>query len=102
MRIEFERSGGLMGRTVACSVDTETLPADEAHELRELVERADFFALPESPPGSAARSDQFAYTVRIESEGRGHTVMTSDDAAPSALVPLLDRLSRMARRSRGE
>lgn len=102
MRIEFERSGGLMGRTVACSVDTETLPADEARELRELVERADFFALPESPPGADARSDQFVYSVRIEWEGRGHTVVTSDDAAPSALVPLLDRLSRIARKSRGE
>lgn len=102
MRIEFERSGGLMGRTVACSVDTETMPADEARELRELVEQADFFSLPESPPGSAAQSDQFSYTIRIELEERSHTVTTSDDAAPSALVPLLDRLSRTARRSRRE
>lgn len=102
MRIEFERSGGLMGRTIACSLDTETLPPDEARELRELVEEADFFSLPESTPGSAAQADQFSYKIMVESEGRSHTVTTSDDAAPSALVPLLDRLSRAARRSGGE
>lgn len=101
MRIEFERSGGLAGMRLTLSVDTDTLPESEADEIAKLVKEADFFALPEeagTPPGA----DAFNYKVTIESEGRSHTVRTSELEAPPGLSPLLQRLERLARRKRGD
>ncbi|MBF8284669.1 MAG: hypothetical protein HW378_3584 [Anaerolineales bacterium] len=42
MRIEFVRTGGFAGMRMATTVNTETLPPDEARVLRESVDAARF------------------------------------------------------------
>ena len=96
LKVRFERSGGFAGMTLAREVDAASLPPDEARRLRELVEGADFFALP--PAGAPGRgADRFQYVVEVEQGGRRHAVRTGDDA-PQALQPLLDYLTRLARK----
>ncbi|MGH7548131.1 MAG: protealysin inhibitor emfourin [Gemmatimonadales bacterium] len=99
MNISFERSGGVAGMRVTAAINSDTLPDAEASELKQLVDRAGFFDLPASS-GPSGGADQFVYRVTIETEGRRHTVETTDAAAPPALQPLLAWLHQAARRSR--
>ena len=97
MHIHFERSGGLMGRSLSCSVDTDTLPDDEAISLQELVAAASFFDLPAESKQSEVLYDQFQYKVVIEHNEVKHTVEMTDTSAPNSLRPLLRRLTIMTR-----
>ncbi|MCB9422867.1 MAG: hypothetical protein H6667_23915 [Ardenticatenaceae bacterium] len=94
MRIYFERSGGMMGKPVTATVDTKSLPSDEATAWREMVLESSFFALPETLKAASSESrDQFQYKVVVEVEEVSHTVETTDGAAPDSLRPLLRRLT---------
>jgi hypothetical protein len=99
MRIQFERSGGFMGRTVNLAVDLDDLPAGEAEALRRLVEQADFSGLNKDLAPTQARDD-FQYRITVETEKGEHTVRVSDASAPESLRPLLEELSRRARTQR--
>jgi len=92
----MERSGGFMGRKVKTAVDTSALPAEEAHNLHEMVDETHFFELPpvlEDGEGV----DRFQYKVTVETMERRHTVETSEIAAPLELQMLLRRLTLLAR-----
>jgi hypothetical protein len=102
MRIHFERSGGFAGMRMTTTVDTSTIPPDEAQELQKLVESAEFFSLPELIPTRGSQTDRFRYKVKVETGGRRHTVDTGEDAAPDTLRPLLRRLTDIARSTRRE
>ncbi|MBM4422444.1 MAG: hypothetical protein FJ030_03500 [Chloroflexi bacterium] len=97
MKISFERAGGFAGMRVAHTVDTDSLSADDARELHQLVEAACFFDLPAVIQSSAPGGDQFQYKLTVEAGGRTHTVEAGDAAAPETLQPLLLRLTRLAR-----
>lgn len=101
MRIEFERSGGVAGMRLSLSIDTDTLPEEEADAIEDLVDRSDFFALSEQTE-AVSTPDAFTYRVTVEAEGRRHTVTTTDIGAPASLTPLLERLESRARRTRKE
>ena len=98
VKVQFERSGGFTGIKRAVTVDSQSLPPGEARELKERVERADFFNLPTEIIGQKG-ADQFVYTLTVESEGRRHTVRTGDTAAPERLKPLIEWLTAQARAS---
>ena len=101
MKIRFERSGGFAGMMTSVDVDADSLPDAERQALATLVSNAGFFALPSKVVDSAAAgADRFNYRITIESDGRTHTVETTDGSAPASLVPLLDWLSGAARRAR--
>jgi len=97
MRIDIERSGGFAGMLLRASIDTDTLPPEQAKELAPLLDAAHFFELPTITHSPSTRADQFRYKITIESEGRTHTVETGDESAPSTLRPLLRRLTALAR-----
>ena len=99
MQIHFERTGGVTGRSLTATLDTETLSPEEAHRLREMVDAAGFFELPAVIVTPAPGVDRFYYTLTVDTAGRQHTVHTSDAAAPEALRPLLDWLTDVARRT---
>jgi hypothetical protein len=101
MKIRFERSGGFAGMLVTTTVDTEALAPEEAQQLRLSIEEADFFALPRKLTAPSPGADHFQYNITVESEGRRHTIETTDVAAPEALRPLLRRLTRLARSTGG-
>jgi hypothetical protein len=100
MQIQFERSGGFAGMTVAATIDTDQLPAQEADELRALIDAAGFFNLPAKPAIASVGADQFQYTISVKAEGRQHTIQTGDASASEALQRLLRRLTALARSAR--
>ncbi len=100
MRIHFERTGGFAGMGMAATIDTGSLSQEEAAQLRDLVEAAGFFDLPAEVTGPERGADRFLYRLTVEMEGRRHTVRTSDAAVPAALRPLIDWLTKAARKAR--
>jgi hypothetical protein len=97
MRIYFERSGGFLGTTLSTTVDTSTLPPEEANQLGELLQDTNFFEL---PPVLAQEkgADQLSYRLTVETATQSHTVVTTDMDAPDELQPLLRQLTLLARR----
>jgi hypothetical protein len=96
MQILFERSGGFAGMTVTLTVDTASLSADVAAQLRNLVAAADFFHLP-AELLTPAQPDRFQYRVAIEENGQNHIVTVGEAGVPDTLRPLLEWLMEAAR-----
>ncbi len=95
-KITFERSGGLMGQEISLDLDLDTIPPDEAQNITQLLQRANFFKLP-SNLVSRSTPDEFQYQITVDSGTLHHTVHTCDTSAPAALRPLLNLLSALAR-----
>lgn len=93
MRITYERTGGFAGITRKKTVDTATLPPNEANELPRLVEVADLFNLPAQIPAPNSQSDRFQYRLTVEDNGKQHTVIVSEAALPGTLRPLIEWLN---------
>ena len=84
------------------SVDTDSLPAEDASRLVQLVEKAGFFELEQGSADAPPGRDRFEYRLMIESQIWGrHTVVMPESAVPEELRPLLDHLNAMARRRDG-
>ena len=97
MRIIFNRSGGIMGFNSSLTLNLDELPIDQAETLRLLLDKANFFTLTENPP-THPTPDSFHYTITVETDTITHTLHTSDTTAPDELHPLLQELSKRARR----
>ncbi len=89
MKIDLERSGGFAGMIISKAVDSTSLPSDQANQMRQLVDAADFFRL---PPKITARTepDSFQYRLTVEDNGKQHTVEVGEQAVPGTLRPLLE------------
>jgi len=97
MKIHFERTGGFAGMVRSTTVDTSSLPSDEAHKVEDLVEQADIQNTSPTTENSRQRgaADYFTYKVTIESEeGTKHTVECTDVAMRPSIKPLLDYLTK--------
>lgn len=102
LRVEWERSGGFAGMRMAATLDSESLSPEDADELRDLVEAAGFFELPEQIGGpDEGGADRFLYTVAVATDSRRHSVHTSEAAAPPALRSLIQWLTKAARKGGG-
>ena len=99
MRAILERTGGFAGMRLTATADTDMLSDTDAEQLRQLVNGANFFALPELIVPQQPQPDRFQYTVTIEDEGRTHTVTASEAAIPASMRPLTDFLARQGRRA---
>lgn len=98
MHIQFERAGGFAGMRLTVDLQTDTLPQEDQLRLRQLVDEADFFALPAELRDTGTAPDEFTYKLTIETSDRRHTVETTESAAGPKLRPLLEWLTRAARR----
>ena len=98
VRIDFQRSGGFAGLTFGTSVDTASLPPEEARQIEDMVQQADFFALPQTVSGPPVGADRFQYDITVTRGDTSHSVSVGESAVPPTLRPLLDRLTDMARR----
>jgi hypothetical protein len=96
MRIRYERSGGLANIPLKLEVDSDTLPAGQAKELKRLIEGADLFNQPASPAAAKGVADQFQYEISVEDGKRKQTIRTTDTAAPAELLGLVDWLNGLA------
>lgn len=95
-KINFKRSGGLMGQQVDTDIDLNELPDAEAQELMQLIAETSFFNIPQNMIGHTT-PDEYEYVVTVEAGNSHHTIQTSDTNAPDSLRPLLDRLSQLSR-----
>jgi hypothetical protein len=100
LRMSIERSGGFAGITMRTAVDEKDLTPDEAKELHQLVEEADFFNLPGKIVSRSPQPDRFQYELSLEENGRQHTVTVSEEAMPEKLKPLVKWLMEKARQAR--
>ena len=96
MRIYLVRSGGFAGIPLTVTIDSATLSMEEAVELLEMVESANFFNLPPLISAREPGADRFQYKVIIEREGKQHSVEIQEAAIPPTLRPLLQWLTAAA------
>ncbi len=100
MRIQFDRAGGLAAPAMRQSytVESANLPADEANELKALVESAGIaeLASTKGAAGAPDRPDMFRYRITVENDGKRHTAVFSDADMPAAIRPLISWLTRRA------
>lgn len=93
MRIQLNVSGGMAyipGLSRPIIIDSDTLPPQEAEELRRLVDDAHFFDLPPvfnvPAPGAA---DYRQYTITVEDGKKHHTIQAVDPITDPHLQALL-------------
>jgi len=103
MRIQVEREGGfayIPGLSGPTTVDTASLPADEAAALEAAVERADFSvdAALEAAPASGS-ADHRTVTVTVEDDGSSRSVTVSEPIEDDRLRALVDRVLASAGRT---
>ncbi len=77
MIVRHERSGGFAGITVTAEVDSETLSAKEAKELKGLVEQA--FSANQPKKKKATMPDQFEYEFVIEDGDKPRKYLVNDE-----------------------
>jgi len=101
MKINFERSGGFAGMLTTVSVDTSSLPSEQAAKLQNMVDDANFFSLSSAPPPpKRGPADYFNYKIMVETDdGRKHTVECTDIAMKSSIKPLIDFLGKQAKKA---
>ncbi len=92
MLIQFERTGGFAGMRKKFTVDTDSLPPEEATRLHKMIETAGFFNLPSKSKGPSRGADQFQYRLIVETEKKKHTVELGEASVPATLRPLLKSL----------
>jgi len=97
MHVSFERSGGFAGIPMSLSMDSATLACNDAAHLRQLVDNADFFNLPETIP-TPAQPDRFQYKITVQEHDRSHTVTVGESGVPTTLKPLVNWLMESVRR----
>ncbi len=100
MRIEFRRGGGFAAPAMqlAVTLDTCSLPAEEAEELRSLLRSADLPSIAASRPAAGAqpRPDMFHYRVVLNPGEGEHALELSDADMPPSVRPLIEWLSKRA------
>jgi hypothetical protein len=95
--IEFVRSGGLVGATLAVSINLASLSKKERDTLIQLIEKADFFNLPPELADTTSTADAFDYVISASGPHRKHRVRIRTDAPPKPLQELIDYLTTVAK-----
>ncbi|MGZ8161552.1 MAG: protealysin inhibitor emfourin [Methylobacter sp.] len=95
MHITIQRTGGFTAIPVTKTVDVAAMPPNEATQLRQMVEGADFFNLP-STIASTPQPDRFTYQISVEQDGKRHSVTFGETAMPPGIKPLVDFLMKSA------
>lgn len=99
MRIQFEKDGGFAyfpGLYKPVIIDTDELSAEEAKEMKRLIEAACFFDLPASSPPPRGAADYFQYTISVSTPARHHTVRLTDPISDSNVQDLVHYLNEKA------
>ena len=97
-KINFKRTGGILGREIDTDIDLNEIPDTESQELMQLITETNFFKIPQNLIAQAA-PDEYEYTVTVEAGNSHHTIHTSDSNMPESLRPLLEKLGKLARGS---
>ncbi|NWF59568.1 MAG: hypothetical protein HXY43_09795 [Fischerella sp.] len=96
MRISLQRTGGFTGISKKATVDTANLSPEEAKQLPQMLEAANFFSLPTKINAPPHQADRFQYTLTVENNGQQHTVTVSEAALPGSLKPIIEWVNNVA------
>jgi hypothetical protein len=100
MKIYLERSGGFAGILITVSVDTSLVPSEQAGQIQEMVEDANFFNLSSLPQPKSGPADYFTYKITVEADaGTKHTVECTDIAMQPSIKPLIDFLGKQIKKN---
>lgn len=94
MRIDFEQSGGFANVAFRLNLDLETVSAEDATQLRELVAASGI--LDGEPAETKGGGGALAYRLRVSDGPRTGSWSGTDATLPEALAPLVDRLGELA------
>ena len=100
MRITLDRTGGFMGMRFSTTVDTDSLPPEEADSLRAMVQSAGLLAEKPHVSSSPGHPDQYGYMVTVVERDKTYATSVQERDVTRELRPLLDLL--MARAKRGQ
>ena len=89
-RIKFERTGGFAGMRFAADFSLDDLPNEEANTITTLLTQLDFNELPERMMNESSSSDQFTYTITVETKKWEHTVIAGDAPENGNLQSLIE------------
>lgn len=101
MQIHFERTGGFVGIHLTTTISSDVLSPEEARRLQQMIDAANFFALPAVLTAKTPGADRFRYRLTVTTQDRQHTVEIGEGAVPAALRPLLDWLTTVAKTRKG-
>ena len=96
-RIKYERTGGFTGLRFAADFEPSELPEDQARALLDLLDDMDFDELPDHLTNESS-SDQFTYSITVETAKWQHTVITGDASAPEKIQELVQILNGLVRK----
>ncbi|OPA87572.1 hypothetical protein BFW86_19140 [Pseudomonas fluorescens] len=100
MRISIKENGGpafLPGLAKPNSVELDALPEQDQQELRQLIEKSDFFQLPQSTRPEPGNPGQVHYTLTVTEGEREHTVCVLAPVKSQALDGLVQCVRRHVR-----
>jgi hypothetical protein len=92
--VTFKRSGGFIGKGMRFELNLNQIPIEDAQDLINLIEQAQFFDLPENMI-IKFNPDEYQYTITVDAGLMAHTVRTNDSTMPASLRPLVDQLSSL-------
>lgn len=98
MKINLERSGGILGSVFSRTIDTEILPKPQATKLDRLLQRSDFFNLPSDTSRLAntkGAADYYTYNITVEKGKKKHSVKFTDLAMTKELNELVKSVSKL-------
>jgi uncharacterized protein YfaT (DUF1175 family) len=92
--ITFKRSGGFVGTGMKFQLNLNELPDNNARNLIHLIEKAEFFKIPENLIVKF-NPDEYQYMITVDAGIVCHTVRTNDTTMPTSLRPLVEELSTL-------
>jgi hypothetical protein len=95
MRVTFIQSGGFVGTVRQCTLDTETMSADEARTLEALVKKADVSVSRETR--SRSGRDLEEYQISVDTGDRSVTVVHDQSTLSPDAKALVAYLKKCAR-----
>lgn len=100
MKVVYKRHGGFAPMAVACTVDTDTCPPDDAKQLEHLVATS---GIMQSPGRTVAGARDVRYhSVTVDQNGQHAEVTFDDISIPSEVRPLIDFLQSRAKNVFGD
>jgi len=94
--INFNRTGGTIGREIIFDVDLGSLPGSAAQRLHSLLTESNFFEIP-TVNSLITQPDEYEYIITVIAGNSLHTVHASDTNMPNSLHPLIDELTELAK-----
>jgi len=92
VRMQVQTEGGfaaIPGLSKTIGLDSDTLPPQEAEEMRQLVTAARFFELPAQQPLPQHGADYRRYTITIDDADRHHSIQFTEPVTDPHLRDLL-------------